>query len=337
MIGGFQFRLNSNKLQYEFVINRKITKIIGDSATGKSELVATVSMKDDAAMNIHIACKYEPVEISRAFSEILYKKLQKLRDVSDTEMMRETLEEYDGYVYFCDETFPYLFTDEFAVFCKYTDSFFVICCRAKMSNLPYSHTEIYQMKTSGKYHTLERVYKEYLKFPNMDEIRMALIEDSGSGFDFYSHAVQSVSAHGKSNLPILLRDTDDNEKYSVIVADGAAIGPEIADILAFKKNAVLFLPESFEYLLLASDMFGDMDIDDQLRHTEKYASGLEFSWEQYYTDLIVSLTHRKKYQYNKKKLNPCYIEKCCDDASCELVKLSDKFASVMGKYRDHEK
>ena len=26
MIGGFQFRLNSNKLQYDFVVNRKITK-----------------------------------------------------------------------------------------------------------------------------------------------------------------------------------------------------------------------------------------------------------------------------------------------------------------------
>ena len=71
MIGGFQFRLNSNKLQYDFVVNRKITKIIGDSATGKSELVATVATKDDAAMNIHITCKYEAVEIGRAFSEIL--------------------------------------------------------------------------------------------------------------------------------------------------------------------------------------------------------------------------------------------------------------------------
>lgn len=149
MIGGFQFRLNSNKLQYDFVVNRKITKIIGDSATGKSELVATVATKDDAAMNIHITCKYEAVEIGRAFSEILYKRLQKLRTVSDVETMRDNLQEYDGYVFFCDETFPYLFTDEFAVFCKYTDSFFVICCRAKMANLPYSYKEIYQMKVSG--------------------------------------------------------------------------------------------------------------------------------------------------------------------------------------------
>ncbi|MDD7642735.1 MAG: hypothetical protein PUK75_09730 [bacterium] len=268
MIGGFQFRLNSNKLQYDFVVHRKITKVVGDSATGKSELVTTVAMKDDAAMNIHIVCKYEPVEISRAFSDILYKKLKKLREVSDAEMIRETLEEYDGYVFFCDETFSYLFTDEFAVFCKYTDSFFVICCRAKLTNLPYSHAEIYQMKTSGKYHTLERVYDEYLRFPDLDESSIALIEDSGSGFEFYSHTIKCNSAHGKSNLPILLKNMEENEKYSVIIADGAAIGSEIADIIAFKKNAVLFLPESFEYLLLASDLFGDLDIDDQLQHTE---------------------------------------------------------------------
>lgn len=332
MIGGFQFRLISNKLQYDFVINRKVTKIIGDSATGKSELVTTVAMKDDTAMNIHITCKYEPVEISRAFSEILYKRLQKLREVSDTETIRETLEEYDGYVFFCDETFSYLFTDEFAVFCKYTDSYFIICCRAKLTNLPYSYTEIYQMKASGKYHTLESVYDKYLRFPHVDESSIALIEDSGSGFDFYSHAMKCSSAYGKSNLPILLRNADDDKKYSVIIADGAAIGPEIADILAFKKNAVLFLPESFEYLLLSSDLFRDIGIDDQLQHTEKYASGLDFSWEQYYTKLIVSLTRGKKYQYSKKKLNPCYIEKCCDDSSCDLKKISDKFKSVVGKY-----
>ena len=214
MIGGFQFRLNSNKLQYDFVVNRKITKIIGDSATGKSELVATVATKDDAAMNIHITCKYEAVEIGRAFSEILYKRLQKLRTVSDVETMRDNLQGYDGYVFFCDETFPYLFTDEFAVFCKYTDSFFVICCRAKMGNLPYSYKEIYQMKVSGKYHTLERVFDEYIGFPNTAENKPALIEDSGSGFDFYAQVMHCDSAHGKSNLPILLKNRG-SEKVSV--------------------------------------------------------------------------------------------------------------------------
>lgn len=123
-----------------------------------------------------------------------------------------------------------------------------------------------------------------------------------------------------------------NQMWSVIIADGAAIGPEIEDILAFRGRADLFLPESFEYLLLSSAMFREMDIEEQLQHTEKYATGLDFSWEQYYTDLIVSLTQGKKYQYSKKKLNPCFIEKCCDDSTCELVKLSDKFSSVIKKY-----
>ena len=336
MIGGFQFRLISNKLQYDFIIKRKITKIIGDSATGKSELVDTVAMKNDLAMNIRITCKYEPIEISRAFSEILYKRLKTFRSEFKSETIREILEEYDGYLFFCDETFPYLFTDEFAVFCKYTDSFFVICCRAKLTNLPYSYTEIYKMKESGKYHTLESVYDEYSKIPDVTGIKAALIEDSGSGFDFYASAIKCDSAHGKSNLPILLRNAGSDQKWTVIIGDGAAIGPEIEDILAFKGQAVLFLPESFEYLLLSSEMFRNMDIDDQLQHTEKYASGLDFSWEQYYTNLIVSLTQGKKYQYSKKKLNPCYIEKCCGDSSCGLVKLSDKFASVMKKYQTHK-
>lgn len=85
-------------------------------------------------------------------------------------------------------------------------------------------------------------------------------------------------------------------------------------------------------MLLSSEMFRDMDIDDQLKHTEKYASGLDFSWEQYYTKLVVSVTQGKKYQYSKKRLNPCYIEKCCEDSSCELTKISDKFKSIIGKY-----
>ena len=38
------------------------------------------------------------------FSEIIYKRLQKLREVSDTETIRETLEEYDGYEVLTENT-----------------------------------------------------------------------------------------------------------------------------------------------------------------------------------------------------------------------------------------
>ena len=44
----------------------------------------------------------------------------------------------------------------FAALCKYTDSFFVIITREPVVSIPYSYTDIYIMRTSGKFHYLER-------------------------------------------------------------------------------------------------------------------------------------------------------------------------------------
>ena len=34
MVGGFSFKLVSKRAEYQFDINRKITRVVGDSATG---------------------------------------------------------------------------------------------------------------------------------------------------------------------------------------------------------------------------------------------------------------------------------------------------------------
>ena len=39
MLGGFVFKLMAKRIEYKLDIKRKITKVIGKSATGKSELV----------------------------------------------------------------------------------------------------------------------------------------------------------------------------------------------------------------------------------------------------------------------------------------------------------
>ncbi len=39
MLGGFVFKLMAKRVEYKLNIKRKITKVIGKSATGKSELV----------------------------------------------------------------------------------------------------------------------------------------------------------------------------------------------------------------------------------------------------------------------------------------------------------
>lgn len=43
MVGGFVFKLMSKRVEYKFIIKRKITKIVGKSATGKSELIRVLA------------------------------------------------------------------------------------------------------------------------------------------------------------------------------------------------------------------------------------------------------------------------------------------------------
>ena len=73
-------------------------------------------------------------------------------------------------------------------------------------------------------------------------------------------------------------------------------------------NTKLFAPESFEYLLLNSDLFRDKEIGAILENTPDYADSREYmSWEQFYTKLIMDLTEGTKMQYTKSKLNDYYL------------------------------
>ena len=335
MLGGFSFRLNSKKLKYDFTINRKITRIVGDSATGKSTLVTTITDSEDPTMQIQVYCPYTVREISTAFTKDLFKKIQRIRTEYKShhnqrfnESMRSLLSEYDDVLFFCDETFPYLSTDEFASFCKFTDSFFVICCRDKLTNIPCSYKEIYRIQSSGRYHSLARVYNDYESFPNVEEIEKVLTEDSGSGYSFYSQKFDCISANGKSNIVENMK----HENYSLIIGDGAAIGSEISDIVACSDGSQLFFPESFEYVLLISPLFSDFGIADKIAHTEKYASGLCFTWEQYYTTLLMNITAGARFHYNKTKLSACYFDKCCGDRTCKMRQSSDKVLMILRQF-----
>ena len=78
---------------------------------------------------------------------------------------------------FADEDFKSMNTNEFALFCKFTDSFFVLLCRDPLHRLPYSYEGIYTIKTSGRFHELMPVFskEDFLKFY---EDRKILTEDS---------------------------------------------------------------------------------------------------------------------------------------------------------------
>ncbi|MCI9388767.1 MAG: hypothetical protein HFH54_03650 [Lachnospiraceae bacterium] len=77
-----------------------------------------------------------------------------------------------------------------------------------------------------------------------------------------------------------------------------------------REGAVLYLPESFEWLILKSGVVTGHDLREILEDPGKYIEGQEyFSWERFFTDLLMMLTKDTYLQYTKRKLNKSYLNK----------------------------
>ena len=96
-----------------------------------------------------------------------------------------------------------------------------------------------------------------------------------------------------------------------MIADGAAIGPEMDRLYKYtlqKNNIHLYLPESFEWLILQSGLIQGKDHQAILEHPEDYIDSREyFSWERFFTSLLTERTKDSYLRYNKGRLNECYL------------------------------
>lgn len=74
-------------------------------------------------------------------------------------------------------------------------------------------------------------------------------------------------------------------------------------------QVVIFLPESFEWLILKADILHNNDVkeilDDPASHIE---SSEYFSWEQYFTSLLIEETKDSVMAYNKRELASFYLQ-----------------------------
>lgn len=74
------------------------------------------------------------------------------------------------------------------------------------------------------------------------------------------------------------------------------------------ENIKLYLPESFEWIILSSGLLLDKDVSKVLDEPENYIDSTEyFSWERYFTRLLVQKTEGTHFKYQKSKLNPVYL------------------------------
>ncbi len=276
---------NKRDIQFKITINRKFTLIRGDSATGKSTLFQMVSDAGTSVqVGIHIACDVPVV----ALHETGYKY----------ELSNE-----NGKIYIIDEDFSPVKTKEFAVLALKSDNCFIIITRESLPSIPYSYKEIYKIKTSGKYHSLERIYMDYDTITEMDKM---VTEDEDSGLAYYQalYGDKVTTSHGNSNL------SKYGAQNTLLIGDGCAIGAYIQDLVL--TGSALYLPESFEWKLLKNGMFAKCEkVKELVANPGKMIEATQISMERYCTNLLINMTANTSAQYSKSKLNDCYIKPCC--------------------------
>ena len=75
-----------------------------------------------------------------------------------------------------------------------------------------------------------------------------------------------------------------------------------------RENLALYLPESFEWLILSSGILKDAETTQILQTPSGYIDSKEyFSWERYFTALLIEKAAGTYLNYTKKTLNEAYL------------------------------
>ena len=287
--------------RFDFTLYRNITIIRGDSGTGKTTLFNMVAdyTRDGAQSGVNISAPCPCVALIDMNWEI------QLRSIHES-------------IVFVDEDINnrFLNTKAFAQAVRESDNYYVLITREDLHDLPYSIEEIYEIKASGKYHKFNKLYKS--RFANgyyktaKSAFDSVLTEDAKAGYQFFSAVFSDLGtqiASAGGNSVVYAKIMESREKIMLVIADGAAFGAEIDRVLKLERSGYrffLYLPESFEWIILKSGLIKDVSriLDDPSTYieSERYQS-----WEQFFTALLTEKTQNSYLTYKKTSLNENYL------------------------------
>lgn len=315
MKGTHQITIQNKRIKYSFTIRRNITIIRGNSATGKTVLIEMVReyYENGEDSGITLQCDKPCAVISGINWEA-------------------QLSTIHNSIVFIDEGSRFVSSKDFALAIQKTDNYYVIVTRESLSALPYSVNEIYGIRDAGKYGQLKQTYNElfhiYAHYEYHESVipKVIITEDSNSGFQFFNSVCESeeihcISAYGKSNIFQLL--LNQSTERILVIADGAAFGSEmekLMQLMKIHKNIALYLPESFEWLILKSDLIKNGRVEEILSNPSDYIESSEyFNWERFFTTLLVDITASSYLQYTKRYLNQAYLHATSIDKILKVI------------------
>lgn len=306
MIGTHQVRVSRRRgTSFRFEVRRNVTIVRGDSGTGKTtlyEMVADHTRLGDAS-GVSIQCD---------------KPCVALTDIDWQNQLEQTRDS----IVFVDEGFEPLASEAFARAVFGSDNYFVIFSRSELANLPYSVNEVYRIKTSGKFHTFEPLYKRkegerysLSRVTPKTDFDVLLTEDSKSGLQFFSHRFEDKELRvetSASNSKIMTWLLDHSDERVFVVADGAAFGPYADRVLKLQherpENITVCLPESFEWLLLKSGIVKSEGLGAVLEDPSAHIESASYAtWERFFAALLVELTRGTPFAYKKAELAEAYL------------------------------
>ena len=280
MKGTQHVEVSNRNAKFRFDLHRNITIVRGDSGTGKTTLYNMIA-------------DYTRLQAESGVNLSSTKPCVALMDMD----WKNQLDGISNSIVFIDEGATYISSEKFAEAIKNSDNYYVIFNREGLHQLPYSVEEIYQIKTSGKYHSFEQIYKpeklhRYTKFPKSKrkDFQVLLTEDSHSGYQFFCAYFEGTSVHcatAGSNSDIFKWLNNNPTGKVLIIADGAAFGSEMDRVLKLCKTHPetfqLCLPESFEWLILKSGIIHAEHLVDILENPGDYIESQKFfSWENFF-------------------------------------------------------
>lgn len=306
MKGKHTIVVRNRRVQFTLELKRNITVIRGDSATGKTTLIGL--LRDYEAQGSQSGVVVDADKPCRVLTTVDWE---------------ERLHTMENAIVFIDEGNAFVSSKAFAAAIMGTSNYYVLITRESLYQLPYSVEAVLEIKETtrqGKF-TCNQTYPYYKNLPNREEkfsnADCILTEDSNAGHQMFAHIAESygkqcVSAQGKSNIFGKLEEMQGGR--TLVVADGAAFGADMEKVYQFYKqhpfDVTLYLPESFEWLLLKAGIIRSAETEAVLENPSEYIDSAEyFSWEQFFTALLIRLTSDQDYmRYSKQKLSDFYLQ-----------------------------